>query len=145
MLSAKFAMGGESGRSTDGLLTPRDARRVAQSPCDARQPEGLRRSETRAAKHPSSPGIVMIPPQFGDDTPRTDTCIWSCISMYLGRIPQVGRVLCDPHMIHVSPHLMHAVEASSRYIQNTFMIHLEKRRSMLQYMLAEIHQYHTQY
>ena len=90
-------------------------------------------------------GIVMIPPQFGDDTPRTDTCIWSCISMYLGRIPQVGRVLCDPHMIHVSPHLMHAVEASSRYIQNTFMIHLEKRRSMLQYMLAEIHQYHTQY
>ena len=90
-------------------------------------------------------GIVMIPPQFGDDTPRTDTCIWSCISMYLGRIPQVGRVLCDPHMIHVSPHLMHAVEASSRYIQNTFIIHLEKRRSMLQYMLAEIHQYHTQY
>ena len=89
--------------------------------------------------------MVMIPPQFGDDTPRTDTCIWSCISMYLGRIPQVGRVLCDPHMIHVSPHLMHAVEASSRYIQNTFMIHLEKRRSMLQYMLAEIHQYHTQY
>ena len=47
--------------------------------------------------------------------------------MYLGRIPQVGRVLCDPHMIHVSPHLMHAVEASSRYIQNTFMIHLEKK------------------
>jgi len=34
-------------------------------------------------------GMVPIPPQFGADTPRTDTCIWPCISMYLARIPQV--------------------------------------------------------
>ena len=58
---------------------PRSERLVA-----CRQAASL---ETRTSYH--SMGIVMIPPQFGDDTPRTDTCIWSCISMYLGRIPQV--------------------------------------------------------
>ena len=65
--------------------------------------------------------MVMIPPQFGDDTPRTDTCIWSCISMYLGRIPQVGRVLCDPHMIHVLYH--HISCTLLRRVQDTYKIH----------------------
>ena len=72
---------------------------------------------------PWVPGIVPIPPQFGADTPRTDTCIWSCISMYLGGIPPSRGVLCDPCMIHVSPHL-HArcrgeVKIHTKYIHDT--------------------------
>ena len=49
------------------------------------------------AKKRGERGMVPIPPPNGAVYPRTDTCIWSRISMCLGRIPHVHLWNNEPH------------------------------------------------
>ena len=83
-------------------------------------------------------GIVPFTPQNGSDNPPN----WYMYLVYLvvyqyvlrtypTRIPQVLVYYVIHNMVHVWSMYhhtsMHAVEARSRYIQNTFMIHLKTR------------------
>ena len=83
----------------------------------------------------------------GGDTEENDLLSGVYIGDFAEDVAPYLKKVCNENQLNFNNISMHAVEArSSRFIQNPFMIHLEKRRSMPQNMLAEIiHQYHTQY
>ena len=75
--------------------------------------------------------MVWIPLEFGPISPRKKYMYRHVSLCIFGTYPTSCNVLCDPYVIHIWSmyhHVsMHAVQAMSRYIHNTYTIHLEKR------------------
>ena len=82
--------------ASHGTRSPRQV--FKGSPCEKLAPIVPHAHAAEPPPPGARPGMVPIPPQNGADFPRTDTCIWSRISMCLGRIPQI----LVYHVIHTA-------------------------------------------